>query len=565
MNVLYSFTECSCFWITKTKQFLTDCSDAELTSVPDDIPPNTTHLDLNNNTFNQLRNNSFKRLVKLQWLDVSSCQIYKMEVHAFLGLRNLQTLSLKDNHLNEENNSYTQGVFSVLAETLTFLDISKNLDDKYSMSYPGEALCVNSLETLRLDCISGLELDRGFENLTNLTELDFSGGIQADYLPDDMFSSISNLNVTTVNFTNVNVKNIGEKVFSTVKSLRVLDFTNNPQAGESLIKISSTLNQTLIEELYMENTSIGVKSSVNQVIKNLHGTSIKILALDNNNIYSLNFSLIFVGLPRLENFTVTNNNLRKLFGLFETYISAKNLRKLDISYQNDFLETTVQNLSTARKIDLRHLSRVNVRDFCNYSNECILVSPEKLEWIAISHAGIKIDWVPEIQVQTKFTIKHVDGSGNRFGAFRKPMHCQNVTVILDYMDASNCEIKCMVKDLFEHCNYHMKFAHLSHNQLGLLEGGCNKDPMDTWLSIKPLKTLEILDLSYNRIDLLLNDTFDKLVNLRKLFLSNNKINLSSWKPNLTNLVHLEYLDLSYNNFQTLPLHTRLMLHKMDKT
>ena len=111
----------------------------------------------------------------------------------------------------------------------------------------------------------------------------------------------------------------------------------------------------------------------------------------------------------------------------------------------------------------------------------------------------------------------------------------------------------------------MKFANLSHNQLGLLEGGCNKDPMDTWLSIKPLKTLEILDLSYNRIDLLLNDTFDKLVNLRKLFLSNNKINLSSWKPNLTNLVHLEYLDLSYNNFQTLPLHTRLMLHKMDKT
>ena len=86
MNVLYSFTECSCFWITKTKQFLTDCSDAELTSVPDNIPPNTAHLDLNNNTFNQLRNNSFKRLVKLQWLDVSSCQIYKMEVHAFLGL-----------------------------------------------------------------------------------------------------------------------------------------------------------------------------------------------------------------------------------------------------------------------------------------------------------------------------------------------------------------------------------------------------------------------------------------------------------------------------------------------
>ena len=140
-------------------------------------------------------------MVKLQWLDVSNCQIYQIEQLAFLGLQNLQTLSLKDNHLNEKNNSYEQGVFSTLAENLTFLDISKNLDVKYNVSYPGEALIVlNSLETLRLDCISGLELDKGFENLTNLKELDFSGGIQADYLPDHMFSSISNLNVNNKPF-----------------------------------------------------------------------------------------------------------------------------------------------------------------------------------------------------------------------------------------------------------------------------------------------------------------------------------------------------------------------------
>ena len=155
------FTECSCFWKPKTRQFLTNCSNAELTSVPDNIPPNTTHLILNNNTFYQLRNNSFEKLVKLQWLDVSNCQIYQIEQFAFLGLKNLQTLSLKDNHLNEKKNSYIPGVFSMLAEKLTFLDISNNLDVKYSISYPGEALSVlNSLETLRLDCISGLELDR---------------------------------------------------------------------------------------------------------------------------------------------------------------------------------------------------------------------------------------------------------------------------------------------------------------------------------------------------------------------------------------------------------------------
>ena len=156
----------------------------------------------------------------------------------------------------KKNNSYTQGVFSVLGETLKFLDISKNLDVKYNVSYPGEALSVlNSLETLRLDCISGLELDRGIENLTNLKELDFSGGIPADHLPDNMFSAISNVNIKTINFTYVNVGSISEKVFSSLRSLRVLDFTNNPQARDGLISVSSTLNQTSIEELYLENTS----------------------------------------------------------------------------------------------------------------------------------------------------------------------------------------------------------------------------------------------------------------------------------------------------------------------
>ena len=128
MNVLHLFTECSCFWNPKTRQFLTNCSNVELTSVPDSIPPNTTHLLLNNNIFYQLRNNSFENLTKLQWLDVSNCYIYKMEAHAFQGLQNLQILILQNNQLNEKNNLYAQGVFSVLAETLKFFDISKNLD-----------------------------------------------------------------------------------------------------------------------------------------------------------------------------------------------------------------------------------------------------------------------------------------------------------------------------------------------------------------------------------------------------------------------------------------------------
>ena len=133
---------------------------------------------------------------------------------------------------------------------------------------------------------------------------------------------------------------------------------------------------------------------------------------------------------------------------------------------------------------------------------------------------------------------------------------------MEHLDASYCGIKCVNKDLFGHCKFHIRFANFSHNELGLFEGDChNKDPMDVLLSMKPLTTLETLDLSYNSFTMLFNDSFDTLINLKKLFMSHNK--LSSWKPNLINSVYLEYLDLSYNNFQTLPLDTRLMLNELD--
>ena len=559
------FTECSCFWIPKTKEFLTNCSNAELTSVPDNIPLNTTHFLLSNNKFYQLRNNSFEKLVKLEWLDLSNCQIYQMEALAFLGLQNLKTLSLKNNHLNEKNNSYPQDIFSNLAENLKYLDISGNLKNKYPMSYPSEALSVlNAIQILRLDCISGIKLDKKFENLTNLKELDFSNGIRADYLPDDMFSSISNLNISTVNLTNVNVSQMSDKVFSTLSSLRVLDFTNNPQARDSLKKISSTLNQTSIEELYMENTGLGYKAAVNQVMKNLNGMSIKILSLDRNNIHRFDFSLIIYGLPVIESFTITHNHLIDFIFFFENFINAKNVKKIDLSYQYILLETTGHNLPTVQKNDSSHRNIADVPEFCGYSEVCVIHFSKNLEWFGASHVGVfKIEKVPEIKIMTNGSFKYIGASNNRFERLLKPVQCpkNGTTLTIEHADVSNCGIKCVVKDTFEYCEYDIRFVNLSHNKLGLLEGDCNKNPNDTFLVFKPLSTLEIIDLSYNSISFLFNNTFDTQINLKKLFLSHNK--LSTWEPYLINSVHLEYLDLSYNNIQTFPLDTRLMLNKLD--
>ena len=298
----------------------------------------------------------------------------------------MQILSLKGNDLNEKNNSYTPGVFSALAEKFTFLDISGNLKNKGPVSYPGEALSVlNSLETLRLDCISGLELDRGFENLTNLKELDFSDGIQADYLPDDMFSSISKLDVRTVNFSSVNVAKASGQVFSAVKSLRVLDFTNNPRAGESVIQITLTLDQTSIEEIYLENTCLGLRTLdqnliINEVLANLQRTKIRILSLDRNYIHVM--KSVFHYIQSIENLTVTDNTLYDYDIFFLDYLLAVNLTKLDISFQYLRPEpSSCPTLSKRQNIEpFHHITKHSYfYDFWSNKKAWPFKWPEKLE------------------------------------------------------------------------------------------------------------------------------------------------------------------------------------------
>ena len=68
------------------------------------------------------------------------------------------------------------------------------------------------------------------------------------------------------------------------KTLRILDLTNNYLLNKKTIEISKALKETEIEELYLTRTCVGAYRSEQDVIDNLNGTSVRILALDWNNI-----------------------------------------------------------------------------------------------------------------------------------------------------------------------------------------------------------------------------------------------------------------------------------------
>ncbi len=67
--------KCLCYQMGP--DFITDCSNLHLTSIPKLIPPNTTRLLLSGNEFETIFNNSFKNLHALTFLDLNNCKTSK--------------------------------------------------------------------------------------------------------------------------------------------------------------------------------------------------------------------------------------------------------------------------------------------------------------------------------------------------------------------------------------------------------------------------------------------------------------------------------------------------------
>ena len=563
-------SDCVCCWNRSTNEFLTNCSNVGFENLPKIFPNVTTHLLLSNNNLNYIRDEAFSNLLNLTWLDISNNKLYKIKRLAFLNLSNLRFLTLSNNFLSDKNGSYPGDVFCPLENQLESLDMRGNLAKLSSdlHTYPDKALsCLKSLETLRLDCISGQKLPHGFSKMSHLKSLDFSNGLQAANISNDFFDSVSGLRIEYVNFTNVDVQNLNGSIFGTLKTLRILDLTNNYRLNIKTIEISEALKETEIEELYLTRTCVGAYRSEQQVIDNLNGTNVRILALDWNDIRFV--GSIFSKLSHLEVLTLTHNGIEDYYSLLLDFNLAKNLRKIDLSYQNTYLLEESLCYKPSQKEFKNYTNSVDdvraMKHYCVFGTVCVVNWPPNLEWLAFSDVGFRKDKIPEMAFINNGSMKYLDVSNNIFETFPRPMYCREnpkVFVSTEFIDVSNCAIKCINRTQFNYCEYAFKYLNFSHNKFGLYEGHCNDDPGPRDLSelIKPLVSLISFDLSYNSISTLVNDTFESQVNLRELRLSNNELLI--WEPNMTNLIHLELLDLSYNRLTSLSETTMLTFNQL---
>ncbi|XP_013402052.1 leucine-rich repeat and immunoglobulin-like domain-containing nogo receptor-interacting protein 1 [Lingula anatina] len=107
---------------------------------------------------------------------------------------------------------------------------------------------------------------------------------------------------------------------------------------------------------------------------------------------------------------------------------------------------------------------------------------------------------------------------------------------LEFLDISHNGIQYLPKNFFNNF-ISLIYLYVKDNNLGPLIAKSGLHPIQ-------LPHLEILDLSVNKISTIPKGFFDYLASLRRLDLSDNRISTLSF--NMTNLLSIEYIDISTN-------------------
>ncbi|XP_046581608.1 toll-like receptor 4 [Haliotis rubra] len=165
-----------------------DCRNRNLESVPENLPRNTTRLDMSHNSISLLVKR-FLHLPNLKYLDLSFNKIIRLDEGAFQETADLQELYLNDNQLRLDSSTYPDDVFQPLQE-LQILHLHNN-DPRDKGSYPEKAFeKLKRLQDLKIDTFTYTTFGPGFSKLTSLKRLLFGfSQCKLSFIYNDTFQS----------------------------------------------------------------------------------------------------------------------------------------------------------------------------------------------------------------------------------------------------------------------------------------------------------------------------------------------------------------------------------------
>lgn len=161
--------DCICQW--RNGLPTADCSNLNLTSIPDQIPSNVLVLDLSGNRIPRVRNSTFLQhnLAHLIKLDLSDCEIEVIEAGAFTAMTNLREINLDGNRFA------ALPVAAVFGDIRALRVLSLRFNNLHTI--PEHAFAaLAQLETLDLSSSQINHVDQGgFRGLENLRSLQLNG------------------------------------------------------------------------------------------------------------------------------------------------------------------------------------------------------------------------------------------------------------------------------------------------------------------------------------------------------------------------------------------------------
>ncbi|VDD74308.1 unnamed protein product [Mesocestoides corti] len=107
------------------KKAVCDSHSSLLTKVPPDLPEMLISLRVTQQEIRRLDNQELRRLVYLEEFYLDSCQLEQLELNVFQGLNRLRILSLRNNSLRLDENSFLPATLHRLP-ALEVLDLSEN-------------------------------------------------------------------------------------------------------------------------------------------------------------------------------------------------------------------------------------------------------------------------------------------------------------------------------------------------------------------------------------------------------------------------------------------------------
>uniref|UniRef100_A0AAQ6IK35 G-protein coupled receptors family 1 profile domain-containing protein n=1 Tax=Anabas testudineus TaxID=64144 RepID=A0AAQ6IK35_ANATE len=329
---------------------MVDCSEMGLSSIPDNVSPLTTYLDLSMNNISEIQPGAFHRLHLLSELRLDANLLSEVPAGAFRGVRSLRHLWLDDNSLTEIPVTALDSLPSLQAMTLALNQITHIPDYAFTnlsalvvlhlhnnQIHSMGAQCfegLHSLETLDLNYNDLQEFPVAIRTLSKLQELGFhNNNIKA--IPERAF--VGNPQLQTIHFYENPIQFVGKSAFQFLPKLHTLSLNGATQIQEfpdlkgttSLEILELSYNQieelpsfyycSALQEIGLQHNKIRrIESSTFQQL-----TSLRALDLTENRLSSLPVA----GLGSL-----THLKLRGNTELYESFTSFPNVLVIEMPY-----------------------------------------------------------------------------------------------------------------------------------------------------------------------------------------------------------------------------------------